>query len=204
VAAQTKIAVEELEALRAEMLELVFKGAAPDPSTLEVDKTALHQAQRDAVSANMAWAFLAALAVLIACLVVANATQRIWPAVMMGAFGWLVSAYSVAAILRYTAALYAGLTAEYVAELPYPSLATGPLPFAFMFLTGLSTTFLWQTAIPCALGTFVGLRLRIWRLSSDFVGPYYESVSDEGSDSATGVGVPPPAASASATGEGSR
>ncbi len=198
---QAKVVLEAFEARKSELIGRIFSGGSLDPSMLEIDQTALHRAQRHTTSTNTTWAFLAAGTLLIACAAIAYETQSIWPPLLMGAYGWLVSAYAVALTLRYAAALYAGLLSEATVESPLPFLASGRLPFTFMLLAGLSSTFFWQSALPCALGTFVGLRIRVWRLSSDFVGPYHEVVLDVGGDSTRGIGVAARGATATETGE---
>jgi len=193
--------MDQLEARRLEMLQLVVKGGMPDSAMLKIDETALRAAQRDATSVNTLWSFLAAGAVMIACALVAHQTQALWPAVLMGLWGWGVSAYAVTLALQYRAEMYADFSREITETMPYSALATGRLPFAFMVLGGLSASFFWQAALPCALGTYIGLKARVWHLSSDFVGPYYDFASDDGSDSANAIGISAQAATASETGE---
>jgi len=194
VAVETEVALDQLEALRVEMLQLVLKGGMPDSAMLKIDETALHAAQRDATSVNTLWSFLSAGAVMIACALVAHQTQALWPAVLMGLWGWGVSGYAVALALQYKADLYASFSREIMETLSYPALATGRLPFAFMVLAGLSASFFWQAAVPCALGTYIGLKARVWRLSSDFVGPYYDVAVDGGGSSVQAISSPRQAA----------
>jgi len=175
LAEEIEAVLDEFDAHKADMMTALLAGGTPDPASFEVDDTTLRAAQRDVSESAVTWAFLAGTAVLIGCAIVAYQAQSLWQPVLIGMWGWLVSGLALAWVLRYAATLYVGLSRDESSMLP-PGLLAGRLPFAIILLAGLSTTFFWQSALPCAVGTYVGLRARVWRMSTDFVGTYHDVV----------------------------
>jgi len=127
--------------------------------TIEIESSRLVLAAAGSLSA-----MLFGLAVFAGCLWVSHGSGHFGLTAIMGAWGWLVSGTTVAAITSGGYSMIRTLQTSIPFRSPTMPSAPTSVPFSVLVILGLVSSMLWLGLLPWILGWFLGSRLREWRM----------------------------------------